>query len=145
MSNIEEEMRANFRVMFDDLDTDKSGSLEGDEVAAFLKEAQFPVDMAKILFPLYDRNKDGKLQFEEFLSFFEEFLDVSFGNPAPLCTSIFKAVDTDNSGTVNAKELADFMKKYDFDLLGDLTSELGSGEVTLDQWLEIVSKASPSE
>jgi Ca2+-binding EF-hand superfamily protein len=139
MSHIEEEMRANLRVMFDDLDTDKSGTLEGDEVATFLKEAEFPVDMANIVFPLYDHDKDGKLRFEEFLEFFEEFLDVSFGDPAPLCTSIFKAVDADNSGTVNAKELADFMKKYDFNLLGDLTGQLGSGEVNLEQWLKIAS------
>ncbi|VDD83929.1 unnamed protein product [Mesocestoides corti] len=60
-----------WKLLFEELDTNKSGEIEVQELAAFLKEA----NMESLIPTLtdwmedYDTNNDGKLQYKEFLGF----------------------------------------------------------------------------
>lgn len=60
-----------WRQLFEELDKDKSGSIEVEELKNFIKDANM-----ESLIPVlddwiadYDVNKDGKLQYKEFLGF----------------------------------------------------------------------------
>ena len=57
------------REMFQQFDKDGSGSVSTDEVKVMLRQLGIPADQIDTLVALHDKNKDGELQYEEFVSF----------------------------------------------------------------------------
>jgi Ca2+-binding EF-hand superfamily protein len=64
MSKIPEDQLAALKASFEELDKDKSGTLEADEVVTFLTGNGYPAGFGQIVFKAYDTNKDGKVQFD---------------------------------------------------------------------------------
>ena len=55
--------------MFIQFDKDNSGSVSTDEVKGMLLQMGIPADQIDTLVAIHDKNKDGELQYEEFVSF----------------------------------------------------------------------------
>ena len=58
--------------MFDEFDQDKSGSVSLSEVRPVLAHLGMSDDQIAELVARYDSNKDGELQYDEFISFLWE-------------------------------------------------------------------------
>jgi hypothetical protein len=63
------------RKIFDDIDTDKSGTIETSELAAALKKAgKYPTDeQVKELLETFDEDKNGSLSFDEFQKMLQDW------------------------------------------------------------------------
>lgn len=55
--------------MFRECDKDGSGSISTDEVKTMLSSLGIPSEEIETLVTLHDKNQDGELQYEEFVSF----------------------------------------------------------------------------
>ena len=55
--------------MFEQFDQDNSGSVSLDEAKAVLRKIDIPEAEVESLLAIHDRNKDGELQYEEFVTF----------------------------------------------------------------------------
>lgn len=81
MSQLTDEQKKQARIHFDQLDTDKSGTIEYSELRALL-ETTLQTKLSDKLFTKYvdayfhetDKNKDNKIQFEEFLGLYEKLI-----------------------------------------------------------------------
>ncbi|KAF9370684.1 hypothetical protein CPB97_002557 [Podila verticillata] len=69
MANFTEEQIAYIKTKFEEVDTDKSGSINLAELTALLKTLGGGEFSAKISISQFDDNKDGQLTFDEFLEF----------------------------------------------------------------------------
>ena len=55
--------------MFEEFDKDGSGTVSVEEAKLMLRKLNIPDEEAETLVAIHDRNKDGELQYEEFVSF----------------------------------------------------------------------------
>ncbi|KAF9080584.1 hypothetical protein BGX29_003905 [Mortierella sp. GBA35] len=69
MANFTEEQIAYIKTKFDEVDTDKNGSITLEELTALLKTLGGGEFSARISISQFDKNKDGRLTFNEFLEF----------------------------------------------------------------------------
>nr|AGM32362.1 EF-hand family protein [Coptotermes formosanus] len=104
-----EEDLASFRTVFNSIDTDGNQLLDRDEFQKFADEVgsadSFPTDL---IFLLFDENNDGKLSFDEFVTFLT--VGSGSGDFSPFFERLFKKLDKDNNGTLDVDELVDFIK-----------------------------------
>jgi Ca2+-binding EF-hand superfamily protein len=74
MMNIKSRSVEDYRVAFDEVDTDRSGFIELGEVRALLRKVYGkeppPREVDKFI-KFFDRNQDGKVSWDEFTSGFE--------------------------------------------------------------------------
>ncbi|KAM3185595.1 hypothetical protein ACTXT7_006050 [Hymenolepis weldensis] len=70
-------MKAAFKLFFNFMDKDKSGTLSMDEVIVAVRAFNMPVTMsiAKEIFDSVDTNKDGEIDLKEFLAFLASVKD----------------------------------------------------------------------
>jgi Ca2+-binding EF-hand superfamily protein len=89
-----------------------------------------------VIWRIVDENKDGVLNFEEFLGFYDflEFLK-----------ELFNKCDTDKTGNINRKELNVLLKQAGYnlsakqtELLYRMCDEDGSGTIELDDFLSLI-------
>ncbi|KAK2146846.1 hypothetical protein LSH36_582g03035 [Paralvinella palmiformis] len=67
---VEKADKANrIRLLFEQFDQDNSGSVSVDEAKAVLRKIDIPEEEVESLVAIHDRNKDGELQYEEFVTF----------------------------------------------------------------------------
>lgn len=97
--------------VFKEIDTDGSGFLDIQEIKeiAFRLGQSLDDDRLKTVFDSMDKNKDGKIQAEEFMEWFnnEETNEGSKSFFHQKTLQIFKEIDTDNSGFLDEQELVD--------------------------------------
>ena len=55
--------------MFEEFDKDGSGTVSVEEAKHMLRKLNIPDEEVETLVSIHDRNKDGELQYEEFVSF----------------------------------------------------------------------------
>ncbi len=55
--------------MFREFDKDHSGTVSVEEAKFMLRKLNIPDEEIETLVSIHDRNKDGELQYEEFVSF----------------------------------------------------------------------------
>ena len=99
-------------VQFIAIDTDLKDLLDETKLQGFLSESKVNPVFAKILFRLFDLDKDNALNFSEFALFLKG-LDLLKTNPIEFHKFVFKSVDVDDNDRLQASELVLF-----FDLLG---------------------------
>lgn len=58
------------RMFLESIDTDKSGSIDAEELLQALKDSNIKVKGVKKFIAQYDKNNDGKLDFDELMDFF---------------------------------------------------------------------------
>lgn len=96
--------------VFAEIDSDKSGDLDRDEVRQLfnkvLHEEVEDDDFNKV-FKKMDRNKDGKINFEEFKLYLPKFPKVSL-----LAELAFESMDKDDSDTITMKEIEEALSFY---------------------------------
>jgi Ca2+-binding EF-hand superfamily protein len=90
-----------------DADDDKQLSLS--EFREFLKEAKVPSEFADLAFVVFDNDKSGKIDFEEFVEFII-YLAVAQVSPRAYFARAFEAFDADKSGKLDAAELSKFLQ-----------------------------------
>ena len=60
-------------IAFDLLDTNRDGFITFNEYMVWIKAARFPEDAAETVFALLDKDKSGKIERKEYISFFYKF------------------------------------------------------------------------
>ncbi|KAL5021914.1 hypothetical protein ScPMuIL_001069 [Solemya velum] len=141
------ESSVEFMKVWREFDTDHSGFIEGDELKNFLRHLLLQCNKentvtdeqlivyADTMLQLFDRNKDGKLQFSEMAKLLpvrENFLCRPVFKSANKLTKddierVFNLYDRDGNGTIENEELNGFLKDlmelveedYDADDLGE--------------------------
>ncbi|KAF8980294.1 calmodulin-like 3 [Entomortierella lignicola] len=102
------------------MDADKDGSITEAEFLKALKESnRDPEDYdLQAFFTKADKNKDGKISFNEFLNACHDLglsMDQSFGKPSNKSEkdidAIFKSFDLDGNGYITENELSHVMAK----------------------------------
>ncbi|PVD26762.1 hypothetical protein C0Q70_14440 [Pomacea canaliculata] len=98
-----------YRQTFDMFDKDRSGGVSLKELGDILKATGLDVSSEQLsrLISKYDTNGDGDIDFEEFTRLITE----SEVAAAVAGARIFKAIDTDGSGSVSASELRTALDK----------------------------------
>jgi Ca2+-binding EF-hand superfamily protein len=97
-------------VVFTELDSDKSGDLDRDEVRQLFNKVlheEVEDDDFDMVFKRMDRNKDGKINFEEFKLYLPKFPKVSL-----LAELAFESMDKDDSDTITLTEIEEALSFY---------------------------------
>lgn len=92
------------QLVFDSIDTDKSGTISAQEFQQACRELSICVNQEELDFFLgSDASGDGKLNFQEFSQFYVRRLEKAF-----------KDIDADNSGEISVDELKGTFEKLGF-------------------------------
>jgi Ca2+-binding EF-hand superfamily protein len=157
MATLDEETKAELKILFDEVDVDKDGSLNLNELALFFRkmdeDEKSTFDEIKFFFKMLDVNKDGKLSFEELLKLME-----LGDSPKTLTESekglqaLFIAFDDDNSGSLSKDEINKALKIWGENLtdaeLDELWSEFGlagNDSINFEQFKTMFAKIYPNE
>jgi calcium-dependent protein kinase len=108
--SIPNDKSAELRLLFRTIDTDGGGSIDCKELGELLiAQALLQEDEAEELFAQLDTDGSGSLDYTEFLA---ATVSVHEGMEDDLIRSAFRAVDTDDSGTVSRKELNSLFRGF---------------------------------
>lgn len=97
------------RQTFNTIDADKNGTLDLEELRAFMKASDMESAFAELVFFLFDTDKNGNISFEEFIHFIGA-IDELDTNPKLFFKRIFDALDADGSGSIDPEEVVIFSK-----------------------------------
>jgi Ca2+-binding EF-hand superfamily protein len=107
--NYSQEDLDTFKKAFDLIDVDGNKQLDKEEFQRFLNLIGLgSVFSAELLFIIYDENDNDLLSFDEFLRFLTK--DSKLQSMEQFFAKVFKKLDKDNSGTLDADELVEFVR-----------------------------------
>jgi Ca2+-binding EF-hand superfamily protein len=128
---------------FDVIDTDGNKVLDPDEMRAFAKLYDIQTEFVGLAFLLFDRQKRGGLDFEEFM----EFTKSIDKNPRCFYRRVFDALDTTGSGALSSAEFVHFGQLLGIPLtlaeVQEVTRSMdltGTGKLTFDdlfRWVNV--------
>jgi len=141
------------KVKFDELDSDKSGFIERSELDKMIdwvltvyieKSVEDRTSFHKTFLDRIDVNKDGKLDFLEFLGVYHEMF--SRMDMIAKAKSEFQKLDKDNSGFLEAEELKGVIEKWAIatnsslgvDMQENLSKMIGTVDINADGKLELM-------
>ncbi|XP_013415053.1 calmodulin-alpha [Lingula anatina] len=105
----DEHKRAELRIHFREFDKSGSGFISEQEATDVLsKELAFPHYKSKAYMKFFDKNKDGKLNIDEFADFYEK-VEEKKGE----LIRIFKEFDANGDGYVDIYEAQEIMRQFD--------------------------------
>jgi calcium-binding protein CML len=104
-----EEDARNLLELFKGFDKDGDKKLTPAEFREFLAAAKADPSKAELAFAIFDNDKSGKLDFEEFVEFVL-YQILAETHPRPYFARAFEAFDADKSGKLDAGELGNFLK-----------------------------------
>uniref|UniRef100_A0A6B2L4A7 EF-hand domain-containing protein n=1 Tax=Arcella intermedia TaxID=1963864 RepID=A0A6B2L4A7_9EUKA len=102
--------------MWDDLDTDRSGLLDHHELQRAVTSVNLPVTDASLLLSMMDKNKDGKIDFNEFKSFIKEREETM--------KAVYGQIDRRKANTIQYEDIAYVMKSLNIDAEDDSIREI---------------------
>ena len=134
-----EDERYEIDSIFETIATDENGSLDLNKVINFLKIAELPEELGRLVFFLFggdDKNEINKTAFENFFGLLNEITK----DPSIAFKKLFDKIDKDKSGEIDREELKHFMEILDIkigaDELNALFSEIdsdGNGTLSFDE------------
>jgi Ca2+-binding EF-hand superfamily protein len=101
-----EEELASMRLQFQRIDTDGTGTLNPEELAAFTKLYSIDGHLVNLAFLLFDTSCGG-ITFEKFIQFMD-FAHSFDKNPRAFYRRVYDAIDRDKSGALSPAELREF-------------------------------------
>ncbi|ELP84662.1 caltractin, putative [Entamoeba invadens IP1] len=128
MSNTEDEELEVARDLFDEIDTDKSGTIDFDEFCRALTQSNTVEDVEplKLFFGLLDTDDDGELCFADFYKLLTILNHMPDKSETSMMTAFFNLADGDGNGTLDADEVIRLCKKIGF----------APGEMDVNQFIE---------
>ena len=96
--------------MFQRIDTDKNGSISGDELQQALANGtgtMFNPETVRLMMSMFDTDGNGVIDFDEFAGLWQYVCDWQ---------DTFRNFDLDNSGTIDRNELKLALKSFGFNL-----------------------------
>ena len=106
---------------FDAIDTDKSGTLEENEIEVFMKNSGFDAALSKLVYFVFS-DKDG-ITFRNFTKFLE-IMSSCVNDPLAIFRALFDKIDIDHSGELDYEEFKLFDKLIGFDDNEEETREM---------------------
>jgi len=106
------------KIFFGNIDIDNSGTLTPTELQRVLLNGDwspFNLDTIELLFSLFDQDRDGTINFNEFMGLWRYIEDWK---------RIFSTFDKDNSGSVELPELVTAMKGFGFNISEQMLKKL---------------------
>jgi Ca2+-binding EF-hand superfamily protein len=128
------------RDVFLEFDTDGDGKLTLSELKDFLREINNHVDSAELAFAIFDNDKSGYIDFQEFVEF-ATYEKSWYDDPRQYFLRAFEAFDTDKSGKLDAAELANYFRITGVEcpeLLARKAIAYGNGALTFDQLVSLL-------
>jgi calmodulin len=92
--------------IFDEVDEDKSGGLDLEELQRFCSESGEDPQMASIILATFDESRSGTISFNEFLRFYD--LVEQGAGPVKIYELLFKRLDKNGDGELNEEEIVTF-------------------------------------
>ena len=120
--------------IFESTDADGNSVLDLDEMKSFFKQLELPVELTELMFALYDKDKNGTIDFDEFCSFVNDMRKTA-ENPLYFVGILFSALDVDNSGTLSGDEIVTFLRLLGID---SKPEDFGHDEITLAEFLSFI-------
>ena len=104
MTNISPEQINLFRERFNELDVSGTGLIDRETMGQILHSEADQIEqlMIILLFEKYDVNHDGKISFDEFITFCSEMSDLS---EVSILHEILEIADADGSGFLDVSEI----------------------------------------
>ena len=116
----DEQVKA-LKAKFDAIDTDKSGTLEENEIEVFMKESGFDVSLSKLVFFVFSENNGISFKsFTRFLGVISSCVD----DPLAIFRALFNKIDIDHNGSLDYEEFKLFNKLIGFEDTESETKEL---------------------
>jgi Ca2+-binding EF-hand superfamily protein len=129
---------------FHQIDKDGDNQLTLPEFRDFLTASDIDPSFAELAFVIFDADKSGYLDFEEFVSFVV-YQSLAEEHPRQYFAKAFVAFDADNSGTLDASELEAYFKltgvENPAELAGAIISAAGGKPLTFDQLADLLELA----
>lgn len=97
---------------FESMDDNKDGVLSRKEVKVFAKQNGLEGNFVKLLFLLFDKDKNDTLSFQEFLDYIA-VMRLSEEDPKIFYRRVFNAIDTNKGGSLDKDELVTFCDYLD--------------------------------
>jgi Ca2+-binding EF-hand superfamily protein len=98
---------AALRQTFNALDTRHRGKIDARALSVLCKEIGIPTDVAPLVAMVFDQDRSGSINFEEFVEYMESVVDLEV-NPRRFFLHVFNAIDTNRSGLLDPQELVRF-------------------------------------
>ena len=102
--NFSKEELVQLKAVFDSIDADGNGRLDETEFSNFLSQNGMDPKQAKMAIFLFDADKNGTIEWNEFLAFMDAINAIAT-DPTKLFRLIFDAIDSDHSGSLNRAEI----------------------------------------
>jgi Ca2+-binding EF-hand superfamily protein len=135
----EAELRG-YRELFEAYDKDGNKKLNRAELEAFLREAQMLPELVDLAFVVFDKDKSGLLDFEEFVECLL-FQQLSLDNMPLYFKRIFEAFDEDKDGKLDSKELLRYFKVAQLEHAEEwaerMIAETGGRPVSVDVLIKV--------
>lgn len=103
---------AELKSSFEAMDTNQNGVLERSEMENFARLNGMDTHFIKLLFVMFDKDKNGSISFIEFKRYIKtaRIMDT---DPKAFFKLVFEAIDSDRSGVFTAAELMEFCDVID--------------------------------
>jgi Ca2+-binding EF-hand superfamily protein len=95
------------KVAFNAMDKNRDGFVVESELREFFAEVGLGPSFAPLVIRIFDRGRRNSLTFDDFLEYMEAMANLG-SDPRRFFRTVFNAIDQDNSGFIDAGELARF-------------------------------------
>nr|CAH7725622.1 unnamed protein product [Callosobruchus chinensis] len=124
--------------IFQKVDKDRSGWINGDELGAALSNgtwSPFNPETVRLMIGMFDRNNRGQVSFEDFGALWKYVTDWQ---------NCFRSFDRDNSGNINKEELRTALTSFGYRLSDGVISIIlrkfdrhGNGTILFDDFIQL--------